>query len=686
MAQAESQVIDPNLPAELKKLLGFIEMKNIAEALPEEDLGRIGQAVVEGYNRDWNSYEKWRTTMEEVLKLIAMEKEAKNFPWPNAANIKFPLIAEAAMQFAARAYPEIVQGANVVKTVVFGEDPDGMKAKRAQRLGQHMSWQVLEGMPAWEANMDSLLHMLPVYGTIYKKTYYCPLRRQNVSIALTPFEVVVHNNVRDNATPRRITHVMPLYDNDVKERVQGGLWLDQEIGMAAESSDPKSPGAVQTASTEDCAFHTFLEQHCWLDLDEDGYEEPYVVTVHRLTSKVMRIAACYDAESVLYEDVDGKPALVRITANEYFTRFIFLPDAAGAWLGAGFGTLLHATNEAVNTLINQLTDAGTLSNLQGGFKAKDAKVSGTEPLKPGEWRSTDIPAQDLANAFFPVPFKEPSGVLYQMLGLLVEGGKQFASITGAMSGTEMPANAQATSVLAVIDQGMKVFSGIHKRVYRSLREEFKKIAWLNSKFLDEQQYFRILDTGEGEQVGRQDYAAGDYDVIPVADPNMSTSIQKLIRAQVLQDWGKNTQGVNMHPINQMFLEALNVPNIERILPDPSQMPPPPPDPMMLDIEVKMKAIDSQFKIEMAKLQQAGEKQAAEIKKILADALLAVAKAEAAEEGSNVAGYKAQLMALVEHLNLESKMDERMHGAIEAEVQRRHERMMAGQPEGGDDVD
>lgn len=636
----------PELPKAAKKLLEFIDKVNIAEDLDDDLLGKIGHDVVEGHTKDWDSYVTWRTTMDAVLKLVRMEKEDKNYPWPQAANIKFPLISEAAMQFAARAYPEIVQGSNVVKTVIFGEDPDGLKAKRAQRISQHMSWQIMEGMDGWEANMDSLLHMLPIYGTVYKKTYYCPLLKENVSITLTPYEVVVNNNVKDNAIPRRLTHVMHLYDNDVMERVQGGLWLDQEIGTAQETYDPKNPGQSSTADDKDAAFHTFLEQHCWLDLDDDGYDEPYIVTVHKDTSKVMRIAACYDQESVLYDTVDGKPTLVRITANQYFTKYLFLPDQSGAWLGSGFGQLLHASNEAINTIINQLVDAGTLANLQGGFKSKDAKVAGKEPLQPGEWRSTDIPAQDLASAFFPVPFKEPSGVLYQLLGMIVESSKGFASTTAAMSGSEMPANAAATSVLAVIDQGMKVFSGIHKRVYRSLRSEFKKIAWLNSRYMDEQVYFRVLDSSENAAVGRQDYVQGDFDVVPIADPNMSTSVQKLVRAQALMEWGKSQQGVNMHPINQMFLEALQVPNIDKILPDPSQMPPPPPDPMMLDLQVKMKAIEKQFEVEMKKLDQAKEKQDAEIKKILADALLSIAKAEAAESGKNLAEYGSELKTLV----------------------------------------
>ena len=185
---------------ELLAYLASSQAPNIAAELPDDELSAIGQRVVEGKQKDWDSYASWRANMAKILSSVEMEHEVKDYPWPNASNIKFPLIADAAMQFAARAYPEIIQGTKVVKCQVLGPDPDGAKTVLSEKISEHMSWQILEDMPEWEADMDALLHALPVYGTLYKKTYYDPLAKKNVSIMLTPFECVVNNNVKTDIT------------------------------------------------------------------------------------------------------------------------------------------------------------------------------------------------------------------------------------------------------------------------------------------------------------------------------------------------------------------------------------------------------------------------------------------------------------------------------------------------------
>ena len=641
------------LSAANKKMLKFLEMTNVAEALKKADLDKLGQKVVRGFDVDWESCADWRTMMDAVLKLARLDREKKTYPWPNAANIKWPVIAQAAMQFAARAYPEIIQGRDVVKAVIVGQDPQGMKAERAKRISEFMSWQLLEDMPDWEQGTDALLHMVSIYGLIWKKTYYDEVQKKNVSMPLTPYECVVNRTVREGSKPKRVTHVLYLFDNDVKERVQAGLWLDEDLGEpnAYRGDDPGEDKDKTTVGDTEGAYHRFLEQHRWDDLDGDGYEEPYIVTVHKDTGKVVRIMPAYDHDSVEFDlpEGGGAPKLRRIKQIEYFTRFPFLPALDGSYLAMGFGQLMYATSEAINSLANQLLDAGTLANLQGGYKSKDVKVTGTGPIRPGEFRSTDCSSEELAKGFFPLPFKDPSAILLQLLGIMVDSMKELSVQTDSMSGNSMPANAAATSVLAVIEQGMKVYNGIHKRMYRALHDEYRKIARLNSVYLDANNYYHIM--GDPRAIAREDFSQKDLDVLPIADPTMSTMVQKLAKAQVLLPMAQDP-GVNPYPIKKQFLEALQVENIDDILIPPNKLPPPPPDPILLDVQTRFQLGQMNHQLELAKLQMAQYKSEAEIRKLLGDAALALAKAAATKDGMNLDMYQHDLERTVQQFDMD----------------------------------
>ena len=672
MPMDEPQAPKHPLSAANKKMLKFLEMTNVAEALKDAELNKLGQKVTEGFDKDWTSCTDWREMMDKVLKLARLDRETKNYPWPNAANIKWPVIAQAAMQFAARAYPEIIQGRDVVKAVIVGEDPQGNKSERAKRMSEFMSWQLLEDMPDWEQGTDALLHMMPVYGLIWKKTYYDEVQKKNVSIPLTPYECVVNRTVREGSKPKRITHVLYLYENDVRERVQAGLWLDQEIGEpnTTRGAEPGKDNDHTTADDSEGTYHRFLEQHRWDDLDGDGYEEPYIITVHKDTNKVMRIMPAYDHESVEFDlpEEGGAPKLRRIKQIEYFTRFPFLPSLDGSYLAMGFGQLMYATSEAINSLANQLLDAGSLANLQGGYKSKDAKVTGTGPIKPGEFRSTDLSSDELAKGFFPLPFKEPSAILLQLLGLLVDSMKELSVQSDSMSGNSMPANAAATSVLAVIEQGMKVYNGIHKRVYRALHDEYRKVSRLNGVYLDDVTYFNIMGTRKA--IARQDFSLGDVDVLPIADPTMSTMVQKLAKAQVLLPMAQDP-GVNPYPIKKQFLEALQVANIDDILIPPDKLPPPPPDPILLDVQTRFQLGQMSHQLELAKLQMAQYESEAKIRKLLSDAALSLAKAEVAKDGVTIETYRHDL----ERITAQFDMDVTAHRANLDAIGQQHDMEM-----------
>jgi chaperonin GroES len=608
--------------AELK-LKQWIGKPNIADAFTTDQLNQLGTQVVRDWEADLATREDWEKRTKEGLDLAMQVAESKSWPWPNAANVKYPLIASAAIQFHARAYPEIVRGNNVVKGKVIGRDTEGVKQQRADRISKHMSYQLLEEMVEWEEDTDRLLMMLPIIGTLFKKTYFDPLRQRNVSCLRKPLGIVVHNDAKSLDDARRVTDQdVFLYRNDVHERKAAGLFVDEDITF--EHDEEKQQAEM------------FLEQHMYYDLDEDGYEEPYVVTVHKASAKVVRVAARYDEDSVYVTD-SGK--LMRIEPIQYFTKFSFLPSFDGSFYDVGFGQLLHPINEAINTNLNQLLDAGTLANVQGGLVSRGIKIKGGQyQFRPGEWKQTDASPADLKDGFFPLPTKEPSAVLFQLLGFLVDAGKTLSSVADIMTGEQAGPNEPVGTALARIEQGMKVFSSIHKRIYRSLKAEYKKIAVLNRKYMDDEYYFRVLDE---EQIAiRADYNDKDVDVVPVADPAQGTDVLRMAKANALMPL-QGAPGVDSWQVTRRYLEAINIENIEEIQPDEGKETAgqTPPDPKMVEVQGKLE-------IEKDKLQLSAEKQEAEIALIdaqiettRADGILKLAQAEAQELGPQLEYYK-----------------------------------------------
>ena len=407
-------------------LIDNIEVVNLCDKIDEQTITSIGRRAVTGYDTDCLSRADWDKKTEDGLKVAKQITDHKSFPWSGAANVKFPLIATAAIQFAARAYPQIINGTDIVRGEIFGEDPDGKKEDRAKRVSQHMSWQCLEQMPEWEPDMDQLLHGLPVMGTYFKKTFFDTLYQRPRSIALTPFEVVVnmkHKGTLD--TCRRITHKLFLYRNQVIERENAGLYINHAVDYMENRTDEDND--VQ---------ELFLEQHCWYDLDKDGYEEPYIVTLHYASQTVVRIVANYDEKSISLNEDETK--LTRITPIDYFTKFTFIPSPDGDFYDIGFAHLLGPINEAMSTLINQLLDAGSLANTGGGFISKGLRWNGGRlTFELGEWKAVDTTGMSLKDSILPLPVREPSAVLFQLLGLLNDTGQKLASVSDAMSG-EMP--------------------------------------------------------------------------------------------------------------------------------------------------------------------------------------------------------------------------------------------------------
>ena len=587
-----SQDGQPSQDTDVRQL---IEETNIALRLDEQKLNEIGNEAKEGFEADLQTMSEWLKATEEYTKLALQIREDKTWPWAKASNVKYPLLSTAAMQFNARAYPSLIPSTgDVVKVQVIGEDLSGEKQNRAKRVSTFMSYQVLNEMPRWEEDMDKLLIILPIVGTAFKKTYYDSVGKVNVSELVLPQNLVVNHWAKSLEDAERVSEILPnMSKRRVKEKQMSKIYLDVELGEPVVDEKLPNSGVRQ----DDTTPYQIIEQHTYLDLDDDGYSEPYVVTFERTSGKVLRIAARFD-ETTIYTDSEGR--LQRIDPINYYTKFGFIANPDGGFYDIGFGLLLGPLNESVNTLINQLVDAGTLSNLQGGFLGKGLKLKmGETRWQPGEWKPVSSTADDLRKQIVPLPAKEPSNVLFQLMGSLITSGKELASVAEIFVGKMPGQNTPATTTMATIEQGMKVFTAVYKRVYRALKSEFYKIYCLNRIYLDPNTYSRVVDS----QIGPDDFEEQNCDICPAADPNTATSTEKLMKAQAL---------LELLPIGVLdplavvrrVLEAQEQPNYEQLftqqVKETGQYQAPP-DPKVMELQMK-----GQFEQQKLQMQAEGK--------------------------------------------------------------------------------
>lgn len=339
-------------------LRAALESTNLAETLDEDELTRIGMEARRGYEVDKESREEWEKNAEGWVKLASQIQEQRSFPWQNSSSVKYPLMTTAATQFAARAYPSLVpSNGQIVKSRVLGKDPTGEKLALADRVSTYMSYQVMYEIVNWEEDMDKMLIQLPVIGMMFKKTYWDSINKRPASEIINPKNLVVNYWAKSLATAERISEEIEMSPRVLKERQMSKLFLDVDLGPAP------MPENYSGSTDDETTPYTLIEQHTYLDLDDDEYKEPYVVTFHKESGQVLRIAARFDEDGIKMNDDGG---LARIEPIQYYTKFGFVPNPDGSFYDIGFGMLLGPLNESVNTLINQLVDAGTLNNMQGG--------------------------------------------------------------------------------------------------------------------------------------------------------------------------------------------------------------------------------------------------------------------------------------------------------------------------------
>ncbi len=561
---------------------------NLAELLDDGYLGEISSDLRGSYEEDLESRSEWEDTYTKGLDQLGVKHEERSQPFEGASGVTHPLIAESVTQFQAQAYKELLPSGGPVKTQVLGLQ-DAEREEQASRVKNFMNYQIMEVMEEFDPDMDQLLFYLPLSGSTFKKVYFDEAKQRAVSKFVPAQDLVVPYAASDLATASRVTHVLRMDANDVRKMQIAGFYKDVELSKHEDGEDEvrqKIDEIQGTSKSYTDEVFTILEMH--VDLDIEGFEDmgpdgqptgialPYIVTIDEGSGQVLAIRRNFE-EGV---------GLAKKT--QYFVHYKFMPGLG--FYGFGLIHMIGGLGRAATSILRQLIDAGTLANLPAGFKARGVRVrNDDEPLQPGEWRDIDAPGGNIRDAIQPLPYKEPSATLAQLLGALIEGGRRFVSLADQQTGDGNTAAPVGTTV-AMLERGMKVMSAIHKRLHYSQRQEFRVLARIFRDNLPPEYPYDVQ--GGNRMIKAQDFD-DRVDVVPVSDPNIFSMAQRVTLAQTqLQLAQSNPQVHNLHAAYRRMYQALEVQNIDEILPPPPQ--PQPLDPAIENARALMGEILNTF--------------------------------------------------------------------------------------------
>lgn len=536
---------------------------NISHLLTEAALATLGQVVVEEYAIDDASREPWKKKALAALDAAAqcVEEVDVNFPFEGASDVHYPALTVAALQFQARAYPAIVKGDEIVSVKVVGKDDQGVKAARAARVRDYMNAAYAYRMSSWEADTDAMLLQLPIIGNAFRKQWWDRARGQPASSFVPALRLVVSASARSlKDAPRHTEEIPDVYPYQIRRHMRSGFYREVVV-MPQNANDDEAPRLL-------------LEQHRLLDLDGDGVDEPYIVTVDHASREVLRVEPAFDEQDL---ETDAEGHLVGIRRRCLYRHYTFLPDPKGGFYALGFGHLLAQISAVIDTTINQMIDAGQAAIAGGGFVAAGVRFQGAGQSswlewRPGEYKVVDASAGALRDSVVERTFPQPSQIMMSLLDAMLAAARDIAAIKDVTSG-EASNNGQVGTTLALIEQGLQVFMAIYKRIYRTLREEFQATFEDIGAFGDartEVDYQTVLD--DPAAALKTDFDGSDMDIRPVSDPSSVTRMQKMARAQFL--WGLKGQGFNDHEINRRVLEAADIEDADRLLPPPPEGPDP----------------------------------------------------------------------------------------------------------------
>lgn len=581
-----------------------IRSPNLVPAMADNDLKNLGEWCWTGYDADVSSRANWFRRNEAGMDLAMQLVKEKSFPWPGCANVAFPLVTIATLQFHSRAYPELVPGKDLVQYEVWGDDPTGQEAARAARIGAHMSHQCLKEDEPWQDNHDKLMINYSVVGSAFIKSRRSTAENKNVSDFVPARYLVMDYWAKSVESCNRKTHLLPLSRNEIVERIRKGIWkniLEEPWYKAGGEPDQKQQerdagkdkrAGLEMPSPDDLTPFWFGEQHTYVDLDGDGYAEPVVITFELNSKCVVRVVYRFDREEDIVRNDTNE--IVKIRAEEQFTRYEFIPSPDGGIYGLGWGLLVGPLNESVSTLVNQLLDSGTVNNTAGGFLARNAKLRGGKYVfSPFEWLNVDVSGGTLKDSLVPLPVREPSNVLYQLLVLLIDYSNRICASTEMLAGENPGQNTPAQTSAAMVEQGMKIFASIFTRAWRCMKEEFKKIYLLNS-----------VHTDPGKPLpgfaSLEDYRGDPSRISPSADPTVLSETQRLMKAAALRQAAYSAPGYDTEAVETYYLKALRVPNWQTFYKGKDKVPPLPNFKMQVEqlklqgIQLKLKAASMEF--------------------------------------------------------------------------------------------
>jgi len=526
---------------------------NLAEELEDKEVALIGKDLVRAYEDDKSSRKNWEDQYSKGLRMLGVVVEDRQDPFPGASGVHHPLLAEAATQFQARAIAEVFPPGGPVKTQVIGKVTD-KKLEQSQRVQDFMNFQLTQEIPDYFNELDQMLFYLALAGSAFKKVYFDNTLDRICSKFVPAEEFVISMENTDLETAERYTQVMKLTRNDIRKYQVSGVYKDIPLNNAESTPGANDGDMVEqtlqrlegmSPSMAD-KIHTVLEVHTNLDIGEDKYEValPYIVTIDLDSQIVLAIRRNWKEDDSLRRK------------RTYFIHYKYLPGLGfyGFGLIQMIGGLQHASTGALRALL----DSAAFANLNGGFRAKGARIEGGDiTVSPGEWVEVEAYGDDLRKSFIPLPFKEPSPTLLQLLGVLTESGRRFASIADAMIGDSAGSGPVGTTI-ALIEQGSKVYSAIHKRIHQAQGREFKLIYELNGEYLDDEYSFEVI--GENKKIRRKDFTAS-ISVVPVSDPNIFSQAQRIALAQTgLQLAQASPEIINVKEATRRFLQALNIPD------------------------------------------------------------------------------------------------------------------------------
>ena len=549
---------------------GQLHEANLAEFMEDDALNNLASELQESYDEYKSSRSDWEDGYIKGLDLLGFKYENRSEPFQGASGATHPVLAEAVTQFQALAYKELLPADGPVRTQIVGK-VDAMREQQSQRVKEFMNYQLMINMKEYEPEFDQMLFNLPLAGSTFKKVYFDSVLGRSVSKFVPAEDLVVPYSATSLEDAEAIIHVIKMSGNDLRKQQISGFYKDTDIGEPTyETSEVKEKkdrieGVSRGVSAE---MHTLLECHVELDLEgfedrniqtgeETGIKLPYIVTVHDETGNVLSIRRNYGAQDPMKKK------------KEYFVHFKFLPGLG--FYGFGLIHMIGGLSRTATAALRQLLDAGTLSNLPAGFKQRGIRVRDeAQPLQPGEFRDVDAPGGNLRDAFMPLPFKEPSGTLLQLMGVVVQAGQRFASIADMQVGDGNQSAAVGTTV-ALLERGSRVMSAIHKRLYQAMKCEFMLLAENFATFLPKTYPYDVVG-------GQREIFASDFDqridIIPVADPNIFSQTQRISLAQTeLQMAMSNPNIHNVYEAYRHMYEALGVKDINTLLPPPAPMQP-----------------------------------------------------------------------------------------------------------------